>query len=354
VSPRVAQGLAAHRRLLQRERLLPAPGQVLVSLGQQVGPDDVVGRTVLPSQPFALPVPGLEEGAADPSVRLVKQVGDVLAAGEVVAVKKGFLGRGKPICRSAEEGTLTAIVAKKGMVIVTPPPSAVELRAGVSGQVVHLVPEYGAVLEFAAVYAQGLAMVGGETWGPLRAGAAEPDGPLLVPEDAGDCVLFAGRADDKALAEASKAGVRGLVLGSLPAETWLRLAAGQFPGPTVMLVEAVGCVPLGERTFRALEAAAGCTALLSPGPGRWRPEARPEIVVSLPEAGSADQAEPQWRPGAEVRLAAGPLVGRWGRLASADPLPRRLESGVVCLTAEVILAGGQQTVVPLANLELVG
>ncbi|MCR4415825.1 MAG: hypothetical protein NUV77_25705, partial [Thermoguttaceae bacterium] len=230
MSTRPALGLGVRRELLRWQRLLPVDGDVLVVLGRRVRPQDIVARAVVPGDSFAVAVPELSEDEQGSKIRVLKQVGDKVAAGEPLAVKKGFLGREKTICASPAEGVIEAVSRAKGYVVLGKPGRTVELAAGVSGTVVQVVPHRGVLLELSGLYGQGVAMVGEEAWGELAAGSDGPDGTLSVESAHAGRVVFAGRADDDAIALAASIGVRALILGSIPASTWLRLRAKNVDG----------------------------------------------------------------------------------------------------------------------------
>ncbi len=344
-------GLGARRELLRVERVLPMEGEVYVSQGRRLRPHDLVARGELPGYASALPVAGLGAGDdGEGSVRLLKQPGDTVVAGEVIAVKRGFLGRERPVCTSPEAGVVVAVEAAKGYIVIGAPAQTLDLAAGVTGVVASVVPQRGAVIEVNAVHAQGLLMCGAETFGALRAGARNP-GDAVQPDAASSgCILFGGTADDEIIAAASRAGVRALVVGSIPAATWLRLRAGAVPEVAIFVSEGIGRTPMAERTFGELLDVQGQIALLVPR----GVAARPELVVSVEGATYVEAALPKLEIGAGVRVAAGPCAGQWGHVVALPGAARRLPGGLVCQLADVALVRGERLSVPLANLELVG
>ena len=342
-------GLGMRRELVRWQRLLPVNGNVLVVRGRRVRPQDIVARAAIPGESFAVSVPELGS-ETEAKIRLLKQVGDKVAAGEPLAVKKGFLGREKAICVSPDEGVVEAVSRAKGFVVLGRPERTVELAAGVAGTVLQVVANRGALLEFSGLFGQGVAMVGDEAWGELAGGSDGPDGPLAVESDHAGRVVFGGRADDEAIAAASRIGARALIVGSVSASTWLSLQAGKVGGVAVLITEGVGTAPMAERTFSELRSAVGAPALVT----RRSAGTRPAIVVSLEQEAFVEMPLPQLEQGAQVRVAAGPYAGRWGYVVGLPSMPRRTETGLVCMAADVALDGGEQTSVPVANLELVG
>lgn len=356
MSPTVPVALGARQTLVRRERLLPTQGEVLVAKGRTVRPDDVVAKGERLRLPFALPVALLlgEEGR-DVSAHLLKRPGEEVGEGEIVAAKKGLFGRTAASCRSPEAGVVLDFRPQDGLLIVRPKGDDVEVCAGLAGKIAGIVPERGVVVETAAIQAHGLALVGGEVWGPLRVGSDRRDGLVVVGQEAAGCVVFGGRADADALKRARSAGAKAVVVGGVDADAWHSLRAGGFAGLAVMVMEGVGSSPLSERTFQLLREAAGRQALLSPAADFGQRPLRPELVISLHgPAQVSSEAVPRLEIGAEVRICAGPRCGCWGKVASLNLTPIRLVGNIACPAAEVVLDDGATATVALANLELVG
>lgn len=106
-------------RLISRTRRLPLPGDVLVSVGDQVQPDTVVARIALrPGIPRVIPVAGhLGIPPAELSSRMVKAVGDRVKTQEVIAVvDRGLSGRKE--YGSPADGVIEEISDLSGRVVI--------------------------------------------------------------------------------------------------------------------------------------------------------------------------------------------------------------------------------------------
>ncbi|MHB1005237.1 MAG: hypothetical protein ACYC3S_06280 [Chloroflexota bacterium] len=348
-------GLGARHELIRLERVLAVPGEVIVGRGKRLRPADIVATATIEGRAFALPIPDLVgEGDKEPLVRLTKQLGDEVAEEECLAVRKRFLGRDKPICPSPEAGMLSAVAREKGFVLISPLPTQVELPAGVSGQVTEVIPGLGATILVSGVRAQGVALVGKEVWGPLRAGAQTASGPMLPDKTWKGAVVFGGHADAAVLAGAARFLAAALVVGSVDAEVWWQLRSRTKPGPSVLLVETIGNYPLAAETFATLAEAEGNPTLITQRVGRLGPLSRPELIVSLDGPALGELPAPRLEPGATVRIVAGSEVGTIGTVASLPAAPRRLPGLEACAVAVVTLGAAGRITVPVNNLELMG
>lgn len=343
--------------MIRCERLLPTKGEVLVAVGDAVSADTVIARTKVYEAPVALPIAAMlgEEGR-DVSDRISKKVGDQVAVNEVLASKKGFLGREVATCVSPVAGTVTstAELASTGVITISPPPRELELTAGLAGTVVEVLAGSGAVISGAAVFAHGLAMAGEEVRAPLWVAANAADGEVVVDDGCAGRVVLGGHANAAILARAHEVGAKAVVVGSVTAEAWHQALAGQFKGLTVFVTEGIGRVPMGERTFKDLSRVHGFDTWLTPGRKLGVAPMWPEIIVSLDEEMEWEAAQPRLEPGAAVRVAAGEHAGLWGKVLRVRPRPRRLSHGPNQPVAVVALSTGRRTQVPVSSLELVG
>ncbi|MHB1131866.1 MAG: hypothetical protein ACYC4L_05695 [Chloroflexota bacterium] len=349
-------GLGARLLAVRRERVLPFVGEVVATRGRVVRADDIVARGVRPRHPFALPVAAmLGEQERNVAELLLKRPGAEIAAGELVAVKKGLFGRVSAACHCPEAGTVLEFRASDGLLIIRPKGDDVGVAAGITGKVVNVLPERGVVIETPALHCQGLALAGAETWGTLRAGADQPYGKLAPDGDCAGSLLFAGSADLVALEQARKAGAAAVIVGSVNADAWQAAQSDQLLGLSLLVVECFGDAPLAERSFDLLREAVGRPAFIGRGIDLGQAPVRPELIVSLNTwSNQVQPPTPRLEVGAEVRLAVGPRAGHWGRVSALDLRLTEHPCSIGAGAAEVILTDGAVLLVSPANLELVG
>lgn len=122
------EGRIVRRTLLRRERMLPIPGEVLVSKGQAVSPDTIVAKTeVLPGDPYVIDLNSelrLQLTAQQVSQAMLKRVGERVKAGEPVAeLARGRLQERHQV-RSPVDGVIEFISRAYGRVLIREDPKS--------------------------------------------------------------------------------------------------------------------------------------------------------------------------------------------------------------------------------------
>lgn len=341
---------------IRRERLLPAPGQVLVGPGEMVGPTDAVARCQLPGEVRVLDVSralGVERERVAKYMR--KAVDDTVKAGDVLAAPGGPLGRLKRSFRSPLEGQIVEI--RGGLVLVESPATNFELRAHIKGQVTNVMPNRGVVISASGMLIQGMWGNGGEAEGVLKIVVDSPVKPLRSRSIDVSChgtVVVGGRIlDGQVLEQALEARVRGVIAGSVGAELCPFLKFLPFP---VLITEGFGSLPMSQQVFDLLQANAGREAMLSADTQTRRGAKRPEVLIPLRADEEVPREEANMNPlkiGDQVRALRAPYLGVMGIVAELPSMSETVESGAQLPVAVVVLEDEKQVLIPLANLELI-
>ena len=96
--------------VIKRERLLPARGEVLASMGARVEPIDVVARASVGGELYVVDVSKtLSVKSEDVDKYLLKAVGDTVEEGEAIAARGRGLIPLRRVCRSPAAGRIVAI-----------------------------------------------------------------------------------------------------------------------------------------------------------------------------------------------------------------------------------------------------
>src|SRR5215471_9674233 len=164
---------------LRRERKLPLPGDVLVSVGQEVRAETIVARTELPGNVQSVNAANLL-GVLPEDVEecLTKPVGSKVEKGEVFAESRSFFGLFRSKCQAPVKGSIESVSTVTGQVLLREEPIPVEVDAYVDGKVVEVHPRSGVTVETEGAFIQGIFGVGGETCGELHVVVAAPNAPL--------------------------------------------------------------------------------------------------------------------------------------------------------------------------------
>jgi len=341
---------------IRRKRMLPAPGEVLVRIGDQVDPPQVIARAELPGDFRILPVARLLGVPASRVKRYIRvKPGDDVQEGQVIA-KRGRLFAST--VTSPFNGMVTA--SGGGRMLVEARSTTFDLRAQMYGTVCNVIQQrgrhYGVVIETPGAVIQGAWGAGGESFGVLKC-LTETASELLEAEaidpSSQGTILVGGRGlSEAALERAQQLQVRGIVVGGLSPE--LIAQAEQLPFP-IIVTEGIGAMPMSQPIFRLLKTNDGREASVNGQIQTRGGIMRPEVIIPTP-ADTVPPAEKQpgvpLEVGARVRLVRAPHAGKVGTVVALPVHARRMETGAKVHGAEVDVGQEAPLFAPLANLEV--
>jgi len=372
--------------VIYKRRVLPIPGEVLVSQRERVFAPTVVARTELPGKVHTVNVVNsLGLTSAEVPNYMLKKEGDSVERNEPIAENKPFIRWFKTQVRSPIQGSVESISAVTGQVFLREPPEVLELSAYVDGEVVEVIPQQGIVVACCCAFVQGIFGIGGESTGVLVL-AVESAEEVLSPdrlraEHRGQIVVGGSLVEKETFVRAQEIGVQALVVGGvhdkdlkelLGYDLGVAITGTEKVGFTLVITEGFGKIPMVKQTFDLLAAKAGCRASCSGATQIRAGVIRPEVIIPLEdqELGVGDRNfSPTSGPrsltpegqGLGQGLKVGDLVRlirepHFGMIARVKDLPSELQtlptgSRVRVLVAE--LAGGQHITVPRANVEMI-
>lgn len=336
-----------------RERLLPVPGVVNVRLNQRVSANDVVAEGRWAREHVLLDVArklGVSTLAADRMARC--KVGDELAANALVASGSGLFPRE---VRTPREGRV--VVVGGGRVLLEVGETNLELRAGLPGLVMQIVPDRGVAIQTSGALIQGVWGNGRIETGMLVNLMEKPDSALeagrLDVSLRGSVILAGMVRDAETLRAAADLPVRGLILSSLHPS--LIPAALQMRYP-ILVMDGFGRLPMNSAAYRLLSTNVKREATVNAEMFDRYSGARPEVIIPLPV--SVEPAQPNdvetFASGQQVRLRAAPHFGMIATIIRLRAGSVTLPSGLRAPAADIRVESGEEILVPLANLEVVG
>jgi hypothetical protein len=342
-----------HFTTIRRERLLPLPGRILVHEAQKVNSLDVIAETRFGKEHLLIDVAGALGVRAEAAQNLILvKAGGLVSQGDEIARRKGLIPR---VVRASRSGQVLLIGA--GQVFMEVGETSFELQAGIPGTVTRLVSDRGAEITFNGALVQGV-------WGngQMNAGLLMP--MLSSPEESLDtkqldvslrgAVLLAGNCNDPTILQtADELPVRGIILGSMAPALVSQALQVHYP---IIVVDGFGQRPLNSAAYKLLTENAKHEVTLNAISIDWQTGVRPEIFIPLPmtqEAQLPSDVE-TFALQQTVRLRRDPHAGAIGTLISLRPRPTIMPSGIRVSAAEVRLDSGEQVLVPLANLEVLG
>lgn len=338
--------------IIRRTRLLPGPGNVLVNVGSQVKPDDIIAELPLPGKVRILDVArGLGVHPEDSDAYLVREFGEPLQVDDVIAQHEKVLSR---LVRVPVAGRL--LDYWDGKVAIETGQDSINLRAGMFGQVDEIIPEYGAVLATRGNLIQG-------KWGNVLTGSGRimvtdalmeidhstsgldsiQDLPMLV---LGKCL----QAD--ILTGIAERGVSGLILGVLAPELIETAQAFTFP---VIVLQGFGDLPPDPKILELLKSSDGELASVDAAEPDLISGRLPEVIIpqEVDKAVTQQDVRGKIEAGQRVRVLSGQAQGLSGEVITIARKRTRFESGLAWTSAIILLQDGVTTRVPIQNLEII-
>ena len=337
---------------IRRERALPKGGEIVVRVGQEVSPIQVVARTTMATE-FAI-MSAAEKLGIEPQELgdyLKVEKGAPVEAGAVLASRKRFLKETQVL--SPVDGLFFDVV--NGRIAIQPTSDWLELRALVAGRVVSYVGNRGVMLETSGSLIQAAWGSGQEGVGHLKMVGNAPN-TVLTPEHlSGDVtgqVLAIGRMDNLELFHrAEDFGVRGLIVGSATAELCRASQASPLP---LIVTDGIGKQGMAEPVFELLRQADGRSVSLF---GAYKAGAGQRAEIILPQAATIGLEIPTVKkslePGQKVRILSTAHAGRVGTVQHIYNHLQSTEVGLKVAGVDVLLSDGQTVFVPSANLDVI-
>jgi hypothetical protein len=338
---------------IQRERVLPKGGEILVSPNDRVEATQVVARANLPGDFRILPVARqLDISASKVEEYSEVDLGDTVHRGTVIARRGGLLGH-------SVESPIDGVVTAKGggRILIEAQPTPFELHAYIPGTVLEVSDNRKVVIETPGALIQGTWGSGGESVGVLKVMTNRPHSPLQSRSVDSSChgaILIGGMTLDEGVLERAKdIEARGIITGGLTPE--LIPLVEQLPFP-VIVTDSIGEVPMAGPIFDMLRANEGEEASISGCfEPRWRTR-RPEVIIpKLDKEPSADKGERDQKlvVGMRVRIVRAPYTGRVGEVVDLPRYPCRIDTGARVRCAEVDIGQDDAVPVPLVNLDVI-
>ncbi len=336
---------------IQRERLLPQPGRVVVRKGQKVNPPDVVAEVNLTPEHLLLDIArglGVSHEKADRFLQCKE--GEQLSEGDIVA---GPVGVARRVVRAPHGGRV--VLAGSGQVLLEVESRPFELKAGISGVVIELIEDRGVIIETNGALIQGVWGNGRIDYGLLTILARSADDPLtadrLDVSFRGSVVLGGYCADPEVITAGNDLPLRGMILASMDSALVGVALKAKYP---IILTEGLGKLPMNSAAYKLLSTNGRReTSLIADAWDRLA-GTRPEIIIPLPAASELQPPHEAdtFKAGQQVRVIRAPYKSQTGILLGVYPGLAALPNGLRTRAAEIRLESGETPLIPLANLEV--
>jgi hypothetical protein len=357
--------------IVRRTRRLPIKGQVLVKVGDKVEPTVIIARAELPGplQTVKLADQLGVEPKDVPQFMKVK-IGDRVEKDQLIAEGKKLFGLFKaPTVNTDYAGTIEEFSEITGNALVREASLPIDINAYITGTVVDVMPEEGAIVETRCAMVQGIFGVGGERQGAIRI-AVKNSGELLDAEhilatDAGKILIGGSGITAAAIKKAEDIGASGIIAGGikdsdliefLGYDIGVAITGSEKIGVTIMVTEGFGFLEMAQRTFDLLKSLDGQVASINGATQIRAGVIRPEVIVPEPKNTGTAAAEAkvlELVPGSQIRVIREPYFGKLATVTELPPELVTLESGTHVRVLNATLASGEEVTVPRANVEII-
>ena len=338
--------------VIQRERLLPVPGKVVVRKMQKVSASDVIAVADLAPEHIILNIArGLGVSIQEADNLIHCKVDDYLNEGDLVA---GPVGLTRSVVRSPSKGRV--MMVGDGRVFIQLDREPFELHAGYVGIVTKLIPDFGAVVETTGALIQGFWGNGLADFGLMSVKINNPDDELTesqIDVSLRGMILMGGYCNDPSVFQkAAEVPIKGLILTSMPSSMVSMAKKMTYP---IIIIEGFGRLPLNPISFNLLTTHQSREISINAEAFNVMEGRRPEVVIPLPSVRDLDLplVGEQFSVGQQVRVVRRPYQARTGRL---DILYNGLvdfPNGIKAPGAQIRFDNGEKVKVPLVNLEVV-
>lgn len=361
--------------MVQIERRLPYPGEILVRAGSRVEPEDIIARALVPLPPRIINVARMLAIAPRQVERAMRrEVGNKVRANEILARTSRIGGRS---CTAAVDGVIAAVDHETGYVTIDPDPIEEQLQANVRGVVMAVQPAESVIIETPAAQVYGVFGIGRERAGVLRLLVTDPNEivePEMIDNRSAYAVLICGAGiSAAALRRAVQVNVHGIIVGGIEeaelrtflgwagndvwqigASGWQIPRAGNDPGLTLLVTEGFGIRPMSQPIFELLSAQDRQEALIEGTTRLRQPLRRPRVVIPLTRSAGVEVKPPpvELRAGATVRLLDPAHLGQVGQVRTLPATPRRIASGARVHAVEVVQTEGAAIWLPRTAVEV--
>ena len=354
---------------LRKTRELPIPGKVHVKEGDIVDYDTIVAEMEMPGEPHIVKANLLlRVDAKEVGEQMLKEVGDEVKEGEVIAQYIALFGLIKRYVKSPIDGIIESVGAS-GYVTIRAPPVYVDLKAYIPGKIVEVIPDMGVVIETNATFIQGIFGIGGETHGTLRVLVGSPEdiltAEMITSKEKGSVIVGGSYITLEALRKAVEEDVAGIVVGGfdgddltkfLGYEMGIAITGDEEIGLTLVITEGFGRINISPHTFELLKQFDGSEASINGETQIRAGVIRPEVIIPHVEGeykSVDEELSSGMKPGTPIRIIRHPYFGLIGKVSSLPVELRVTETESSMRVLEVELKDGRKVIVPRANVEII-
>ncbi len=357
--------------VIEKQRRLPLPGEVLVREGDKVSAEQIVARTSLPGSVQTANIAGLLGILPDEiEEAMLKKTGDDVQKDEIIAQSKGFFGLFKSTVKSPITGKIESISKITGQVILREPPIPVQVIAYIDGEIIKVFPGEGVLIRTQGSFIQGIFGIGGETIGELAIATDKPESVLTeqdINESYRNKIIIGGAmVTYDTLVKARNIGAKGVIIGGIEDQDLKRfmgydigvaITGSENVGLTIIATEGFGKLRMADRTFNLLKSLTGKKTSINGATQIRAGVMRPEVIVPLDTVPEKKIVHISTGSGLEtgmaVRIIREPYFGMIGKVVDLPVSLENIETESKVRVLEVELDNKKRVKLPRANVEII-
>jgi len=353
---------------------VPASGEVMVKLNQEVKSSDVIGRFRQTIGFRSINAPQeLGVYPKDVPKYLMREIGKTIYRGELLAQKKELL-RTREI-QSPTDAVVNSIDPTTGIIMLKLLPKEVPVLSGVNGIVDFIDAQTGNIyIKTLVTQINGSLGSGKQQGGQLKIIGNQRSFTMenLIPDNIHQSIILGGALIyNETIRKALSNGAVGIIAGGINARDYksliglssFHLGYGNDIGISILIEHGFGALPLSEDSYRLFWENEGKFIYMDGNNRRiLLPSSETDsilrvrkIMLPILQQGAIEPMENHvglLSVGTKIRSIWPPFMGSEGKIASIDQSPTMLESGVATYLVTIEIAG-QKVKVPYSNIEIV-
>lgn len=354
---------------IQKLRRLPIMGTVHKQVGDTVNFDTIIATTHVPGDPHVINA-AAELGIPRSSLHkyLLMQEGEEVKEGDRIAGYSSFFGMINKWITSPMDGSIERISNLSGQIILRGSPVPIEVDSYISGKVIEVLPNEGAVIETSGAFIQGIFGIGGENHGHLKI-IAEADEYLTEDKIDADCkgkIIIGGACVTLgAVNKAMEIGVAGIITGGindddleqlLGYEIGVAITGQEEIDTTLVVTEGFGEINMNPNTLKLFKEFDGGYAAINGTTQIRAGVIRPEVIIphtKSRETLDLEELDLGMSEGTSVRVIREPYFGALGEITGLPVELVNIETESTVRVLSIRLEDGREVTVPRANVEII-
>ncbi|MBI2601092.1 hypothetical protein HYW42_04000 [Candidatus Daviesbacteria bacterium] len=342
-------------KIIRIERSIFGSGKILVQVGQEVSPAELIGKTITTGgyKKINLAIT-LSVHPKRVKAFLQKSLGQRIYKGEVLARKKGSLFVKEKIILASSDALVDSLDEQTGEVKLSLLPKTSEIPAAVYGVVEEVDPIKGkVVIKTKADLIFGICGSGRQREGMLQ--IFDERGGLLnknqIPTGSFNHILVGGGLVYKeAIAKAISENVSGIIAGGINVSDFRGIGGGRLQfngqrssdiGTSIVITEGFGSLSIGEDIYNVLKGHEHKFALIDGNKGlvilpafdeaslsTIKKTQLPKVEISLHSPISSKLESIELKLGQTARIIAPPYMAEQGKIIAIDKTQTELPSGL--------------------------